>query len=568
MRFEEVAPRHVKALSRLFADISANGDDSTFHPHPLTEEEAYKICRAQGLDCYFVAISAGEILAYGMLRGWDEGFKEPSLGLAIHPCHQRKGLGRRMATYLIDAARHRGADSIRLTVYTSNAGAVSLYNQLGFTLTHVNEGKLLGRLNLSATAPCSRLTVGVCADGLTGWGGGVDLLVNMLRSMHSSEPGNRIILLAPGASFTEPEFTWGSFRYAIKDALKALLGRPRLKQNPKAAQAFAIAELACRIREHIPNLEVRYSAGLRDGLTSAARELRLDAVFLAMRTPVPRPSCALVGYVPDYQHRHLPHLFSEKEHAGRNKVFGQLIGASDAMVMNSNQVADDMRRFTHGPLPGMFVMPFAPITEEEWLAERPELLPRYAISAPYFIICNQFWEHKDHLTAFRAMREILRHRPDVSLVCTGAMNDYRNPSYIGKLVTEVEKLGLGGRLRLLGHIPKRDQIELLKNAAALVQPTLFEGGPGGGSTYEAVALGRRVLLSDIAVNREIDGGDIRFFPCGDHVALSRLMKDALDEAIAPSSPAALIAKSNARQRRNGEAIWDSIRFAIAARKNS
>lgn len=566
VQIEEVAPRHVKALSRLFADIVANGDDSTFHPHPLTEEEAFKICRAQGLDRYFIAISAGEVLAYGLLRGWDEGFKEPSLGLAIHPRHQRKGLGRRMATYLIDAARHHGADSIRLTVYTDNLAAVSLYSQLGFTLTPVKDGKLLGRLNLSLSAPPSRLTVGICADGLIGWGGGMDLLVNMMRAMHLSEPGNRIILLAPGPSFTEPKFTWGSFRFAVKDTVNALLGRPRFKQNPEVAQAIAISELSCRIREHIPNLEVRYSAGLRDGLTSAADDLRLDAVFLAMRKPVPRPSCALVGYVPDYQHRHLHHLFSEKEFSVRNKIFGQLVGASDAMVMNANQVADDMRRFTHGPLPGMFVMPFAPMTQEEWLVERPELLTGYPISAPYFIICNQFWKHKDHLTAFRALGELLRKRPDVSLICTGATNDYRDPSYFDSLATEAQKLGLGERLRFLGHIPKRDQIELLKNAVALVQPTLFEGGPGGGSTYEAVALGKRVLLSDIPVNLEIDGGDVRFFKSGNHIELSRLMIEALDESPVLAHPSVLLVRSRARLRRNGEAIWSSIRSAIANRK--
>jgi len=568
VQIEELAPRHIKTLSRLFADIVSNGDEAAFHPHPLTEGEAGRLCRAQGLDQYFVAMSAGDAVAYGILRGWDEGFAEPSLGLAIHPLHHRQGLGRRMGAFLIDIARQRGADSLRLTVYDHNEAAISLYKSLGFSLTPVSEGKLLGRLHFSDRPLTSKLKVGVCADGLIGWGGGMDLLVNMVRAMNASEPANTIYLLVPGSSPTDPKLNWKSFRFAIKDLLKALLGRPRLKQNPELVQARLVSELINRLQEHVPGLMVRYSASLRESLAAAAADLELDAVFMTMRLPKPRPACALIGYVPDYQHKHLPYLFSEKEASGRDKIFGQLVMASDAMVMNARSVAEDMARFTSKPPAALHAMPFAPNLHPEWLHDRPELLAPYSIGGPYFIVCNQFWVHKDHATAFRAFAEIAKRRPDISLICTGGTNDYRDPGYFGKLEEEVARLGLRSRLRFLGHIPKRDQIELLKHAIALVQPTLFEGGPGGGSTYEAVALGQRVLISDLPVNLEIDGGDVRFFKCGDHVALSKLMEDALAEVPSPRNPAALLARSSARLRRNGEAIWGTIRAAIATRKIS
>jgi len=237
------------------------------------------------------------------------------------------------------------------------------------------------------------------------------------------------------------------------------------------------------------------------------------------------------------------------------------------MVMNARAVADDMRRFTPEPLPPLHVLPFCPALNADWLGDRPELLSTYSINGPYFIVCNQFWIHKDHLTAFRALAEIAKRHPDVSLVCTGGTTDGRDPTYFRKLEAEVAKLGLGSRLRLLGHVPKRDQIELLKHAVAMIQPTLFEGGPGGGSTYEAVALGQRVLLSDLPVNREIDDGDVRFFTPGDHVSLSKLMEAALEETPVRSSPEELISKSSARLKRYGEAIWASVTAAIARSQN-
>ena len=401
---------------------------------------------------------------------------------------------------------------------------------------------------------------------LLGWAGGRDLVVMTARALLASDPSARLCLLVPGPPRRYSKYSFKNFRYAIKDRMSALIGRSRLRQNRDASTADAVEELVGRIRKFSPELEVRYSSGLDNDLARAATDLRLDAVYLTMRLPKPRPKCALVGYVPDYQHRHLPHLFSVDEIAKRDEVFGSLVAGSDAMVMNARAVADDMRRFSETPLPGLHVLPFAPNLDPEWLRERPELLAPYAIAGPYFIVCNQFWMHKDHLTAFRAMAKIADRHPEVSLVCTGSTSDYRDPGYFGKLEAEATRLGLGTRLRFLGHIPKRSQIELLKLAAALVQPTLFEGGPGGGATYEAVALGQRVLLSDLPVNREIDGGDVRFFPAGDHCALAGLMEAILDEAPQPLNSADLIAKSEARLKRHGEAVWAALRAAIESRQ--
>jgi len=395
----------------------------------------------------------------------------------------------------------------------------------------------------------------------------MDLVAYVTRSLKAARPRCRLTLLVPGAAPTKQKFTWKSVRYAIKDWIRALIGRPRLPQNPDITRNLQSDELIRRLKQIDPSLEIRYSAGLDDGLAQAAAELRLDAVYLAMRRPKSRPACSLVGYVPDYQHRHLPHLFSAEELAERDMVFGALVAASDAMVMNARAVAEDMRRFTLGPLPELHVLPFSPNLDPEWLNARPELLAPYAIDGPYFIVCNQFWMHKDHLTAFRALAELAKSRDDVSLVCTGGTTDYRDPTYFGKLEAEAAKFGLGPRLRFLGHIPKRDQIELLKHAVALVQPTLFEGGPGGGSTYEAVALGQRVLLSDLPVNAEADCGDIRLFPRGDHAALTQLMGKALNEVASPLGPEVLISQSEQRLRRNGEAIWASIQDAILTRRH-
>ena len=393
-------------------------------------------------------------------------------------------------------------------------------------------------------------------------------MVMAARALHAAEPNASIWLLLPGAPLGEKSHWWSNLRHVAKNVVKAMVGRPRIEKSPEGMQAEAAGELVVRIRDYIPKIEIRYMAGIDRGLAEAATELRLDAVCYLMRLPKRKPACALVGYVPDYQHRYLPHLFSEKEVIERDLVFNQLIAGSDAMILNAQAVAEDVGRFATCVQPPLNALPFTPNLDPEWLQDRPDLMAKYGIKGPYFIICNQFWVHKDHTTAFRAFAEIIRKRPDIAMICTGGTVDYRAPRYLQGLKAETAKLGLDAHLRFLGHIPKRDQIELLKHAVALIQPTLFEGGPGGGSAYEAVALGKRVIISDIPVNREIDSGDVRFFGCGDYVALSELMEKALSEAPASHDSQSLEAKSAAMLRRNGEALWASLRCAVNRYLNS
>jgi len=62
-----------------------------------------------------------------MLRGWDEGYAIPSLGLFVSPDHQGKGVGKAIMNHLTDVAFERGCDQIRLTVDAANERAVALY---------------------------------------------------------------------------------------------------------------------------------------------------------------------------------------------------------------------------------------------------------------------------------------------------------------------------------------------------------------------------------------------------------------------------------------------------------
>jgi glycosyltransferase involved in cell wall biosynthesis len=90
--------------------------------------------------------------------------------------------------------------------------------------------------------------------------------------------------------------------------------------------------------------------------------------------------------------------------------------------------------------------------------------------------------------------------PDIAVVLTGRLHDYRRPAFADEVVARIQTLGIHDQVRLLGLIPKRDQMQLLRAAHAMVQPSLFEGWNTG--VEEARRLGKVVLLSRIDVHVE------------------------------------------------------------------
>lgn len=139
-----MGPQWVGPLAQFFGELVQADDERWFHPHPLSREHARELGRHTGRDLYVLMVDGPKVLGYGMLRGWDEGFDIPSLGIAISPAHEGRGLGRRLMAFLHEAAAERGATTIRLTVDEANLAAIRLYRSLGYTLVPDGSGRLVG----------------------------------------------------------------------------------------------------------------------------------------------------------------------------------------------------------------------------------------------------------------------------------------------------------------------------------------------------------------------------------------------------------------------------------------
>jgi len=147
LEIRTVCPELEQQLAEFFSALRLS-DEGHFHPHPFTFEYASELARYCGQDMYYLCLDCQKVLCYGMLRGWDEGFEIPSLGIAVHPDARRAKVGESMMHFLHSAARWRGAKRVRLKVYEANIAARSLYEKMGYRFESIEDGQLVGLINL------------------------------------------------------------------------------------------------------------------------------------------------------------------------------------------------------------------------------------------------------------------------------------------------------------------------------------------------------------------------------------------------------------------------------------
>lgn len=147
--FRLVVPTDEPVLAELFTDI----DETFFRPHPFSPREARRIARYAGRDTYAILLEDGRAVAYGMLRGRDEGYVVPSLGIAVRTSAHGRGLGRLMMGHLHDEARRQGASVVRLRVDARNVRARRLYESLGYAYAGLDRGELVMLVDVASPAP-------------------------------------------------------------------------------------------------------------------------------------------------------------------------------------------------------------------------------------------------------------------------------------------------------------------------------------------------------------------------------------------------------------------------------
>ena len=213
------------------------------------------------------------------------------------------------------------------------------------------------------------------------------------------------------------------------------------------------------------------------------------------------PGAKIVRWIPDFQHRYLPNFFSADEIRARDESIGKVASKEGIVILSSQVALCDFRLFFPDSIATPRVWPFhSLINLSQWTATE-EFHSPHELPEKYIYLPNQFWTHKNHKLVFTALN-LLRHEHGIKiqLVCTGLPSDSRAKDHYNNLLDFLRRNDLQDQVKLLGLLPRDQQIFVFRNCAAVVQPSLFEGW----STVveDARAIGRPIFISDIPVHRE------------------------------------------------------------------
>jgi glycosyltransferase involved in cell wall biosynthesis len=237
---------------------------------------------------------------------------------------------------------------------------------------------------------------------------------------------------------------------------------------------------------------------------------RIDVVFESAQFFGWRLGMPAIAWIPDFQHKMMPHLFSRSAWWKREIGFrAQVMGGRTIMLSS-----EDTRRACEQHYPSTrgrtrtvhFAVPPGPQIS---YAEARAVADSYGLPEHFIFMPNQFWRHKNHALVMDAL-SILRERgKQVVIAASGRQADPRDPAHFPAFLDSLNNRGLQHEFRLLGEIFYPHLASLMQTCTAMLNPSLFEGWST--TVEEARAMGTPMVLSDLDVHREQMGEQAIYF---------------------------------------------------------
>lgn len=349
--------------------------------------------------------------------------------------------------------------------------------------------------------------------GGDGWTGGINYLRNLLSAVAElpGRPVEALLFHAPDA-----------------DQASIAMLAPYLARPPIVVEGWGTG-----FRQRA--LRLAGSVVLqRDRVSEAAfRGAGVDVVFqhaawYGLRFPLPT-----LAWIADFQHRHLPQMFSRANVLKRDAGYTALSLCATRIMVSSEDARADCARFFPLTRDRISVVPFCVRIPDTTLARDPvSVREHYGLPERYFYLPNQLWKHKNHLGLLEGLRLLRDQGVKVRVVASGNPKDGRNPAHPDQVLEFVRRHALEECFTFLGLIPYEDVMPLMRASTAVVNPSLFEGWST--TVEEAKALGVPLLLSNLGVHREQAARTALFFDPYAPAEIAAVMHEAW--ATLPNGP--------------------------------
>ena len=344
--------------------------------------------------------------------------------------------------------------------------------------------------------------------GGASWSGGLNYLVNLFSALAESAPGAITPIVFTGTDRSSEE-------------LAPLL--PHLSEPPVRLALWNAGSWTYK-RRLFCGVVLQ-----RDGLAEQAfRDANIDLAFQHADLYGSRFGIPTLAWIADFQHRHLPHMFSKLNYLRRELGYHVLARSATQILVSSQDAARDCKKFYPAAEHRISVLPFtAPVANVLNRHQLEILLSKYRLPERFFFLPNQFWKHKNHVAVVQALQIAKLQGESLVVAATGNLKDPRHPNYPSSIIDQVKHYGLNDNFRYLGMIPREDIYPLMQASIGLINPSLFEGWST--TVEEAKALGVPLILSDLRVHKEQAPTAYRYFNANDPSDLAVALSQAWHE---------------------------------------
>ena len=234
-------------------------------------------------------------------------------------------------------------------------------------------------------------------------------------------------------------------------------------------------------------------------------------------------------WIADLQIYHLPDNYTPEEIKINHDLQVKILKGGYDIVLCSQWCIDDFNQIFPGHRSAMHRLQFTTSHPDFSHLDPAAIKTKYAITHPYFIVSNQFWIHKNHIAVLKAVHFLKEEYPGILCIITGhpKVNSSKSKGYVEGLTQFIEENKLENHVKFLGLIPREDQLCLMKESMAIVQPSFFESW--NTTVEDAKALGKFIILSNLAVHKEQISENVIFFDPHHPEELAAAMKTVLQD---------------------------------------
>ncbi|MCX7985376.1 MAG: glycosyltransferase [Bacteroidales bacterium] len=348
-----------------------------------------------------------------------------------------------------------------------------------------------------------RLRIGIIAEYNKKWIGGVYYYQNIIHAFHTLKDSEKPMVVVLSKSKEIFDYFKKNTQYPH---LSFYYFKPEKPLWLKMVNKVSRIVLKQKLLNHTLKSDV---VDLIIGLTTTGYDEYLENVHK-------------LYWIPDFQEHYLPQYFSPDEIAFRKKNQLKMAYSSSHIIFSSFAALNNFKNIYPGYSAKTSVIPFA-VTLPNLNDNRfEEIKKKYDLPDQYFYCPNQFWQHKNHMVILKALTLAKKNLNPFYVVFSGYTEDYRNKAFFSSIQDYIDSNHLEPYVRILGFIDREEQLLILKNALALIQPSRFEGW----STVveEAKALKKTIICSNLEVHKEQIPNNPYFFDPDDVHELLRFIE--------------------------------------------